>query len=115
MKMIAVVLGVLGGVVGLGSAISAFVMVGTDPAYSARLWVGWLALLLALVAGGAAPLIYTRPVAASLTMVITGFAGFVCINFFYINTFYGLAVPLWIIGAVLGFISARKVRSVRSN
>ena len=107
MKMIAIVLGVLGGIIGLGSAISAFVMVGADPAYSARLWVGWLALLLAVVAGGAALLIHTRPVAASLTMLIAGCAGFVCINFFYINTFYGLAVPLWIIGAALALIRDR--------
>jgi hypothetical protein len=48
MKMIAIVLGVPGGIIGLGSAISAFVMVGADPAYSVRLWVGWLALLLAV-------------------------------------------------------------------
>ncbi len=115
MKIFAIVLGVLGSVIGLGSAISALIMVWADPAYSDRLWVGWLALLLAVVAGGSALLIYTRPVVASLTMLITGFAGFVCINFFYINTFYGLAVPLWIIGAALALISARKVRSVRSN
>ncbi len=113
MKMIAIVLGVLGGIIGLGSAISAFVMVGADPAYSARLWLGWLALLLAVVSGGAALLIYTRPVAASLTMLIAGCAGFVCINFFYINTFYGLAVPLWIIGAALALIRARTAVPVK--
>ena len=113
MKMIAIVLGVLGGIIGLGSAISAFVMVGADPAYSVRLWLGWLALLLAVVAGGAALSIHTRPVAASLAMLIAGFAGFVCINIFYINTFYGLAVPLWIIGAALALIGARTVAALR--
>lgn len=113
MKMIAIVLGVLGGIIGLGSAISAFVMVGADPAYSARLWVGWLALLLSIMAGGAALLIHTRPVAASLTMLIAGFAGFVCINFFYINTLYGLAVPLWMIAAALALISSRTVAALR--
>ena len=115
MKMIAIALGVLGGIIGLGSAISAFIMVGADPMYSARLWVGWLALLLAVVAAGSALLIQSHPVAASITMVITGFSGFVCINLFYINTFYGLAVPLWIIGAALALISAWKSRSMGSN
>lgn len=113
MRMIAIVLGVLGGIIGLVSAISAFVAVGADPAYSARLWAGWLALLLAVLAGVAAVFITTRPAAVGLTMLIGGFAGFVCINLFYINTFYGLAVPLWIVAAALALISARTAVSLR--
>ncbi len=111
--MIAIVLGVLGGIIGLVSAISAFVAVGADPAYSAQLWAGWLALLLAVLAGGAAVFITTRPATVGLMMSIGGFAGFVCINFFYINTFYGLAVPLWIVAAALALISARTAVSLR--
>ncbi len=113
MRMIAIVVGVLGGIIGLVSAISAFVAVGADPAYSVRLWAGWLALLLAVLAGVAALFMTTRPAAAGLTMLIGGFAGFVCINLFYINTFYGLAVPLWIVAAALALISARTAVSLR--
>ncbi len=113
MRMIAIVVGVLGGIIGLVSAISAFVAVGADPAYSARLWAGWLALLLAVLAGGAAVFITTRPATVGLMMSIGGFAGFVCINFFYINTFYGLAAPFWIVSAALALISARTAVSLR--
>lgn len=107
MRIIAIVLGALGGVVGLVSAITAFVAVGGEAAYSARLWAGWVALLLALVATVAALLISNRPTVASLTMLISGILGFVCINLFYINTFYVVAVPLWIVATALALISAR--------
>jgi hypothetical protein len=36
-----------------------------------------------------------------------GVIGFVSINLFYINILYGLAIPLWLIGAVLVLIAAR--------
>lgn len=107
MRIIAIVLGALGGIVGLVSAITAFVAVGGEAAYSARLWAGWAALLLALVATVAALLISNRPTVASLTMLISGIIGFVCINLFYINTFYVVAVPLWIVATALALISAR--------
>lgn len=107
MRIIAIVLGALGGIVGLVSAITAFVAVGGEAAYSARLWAGWAALLLALVATVAALLISNRPTVASLTMLISGILGFVCINLFYINTFYVVAVPLWIVATALALISAR--------
>lgn len=109
MKRMGIILGVLGSIIGVVSAISAFVAVGGDAAYSARLWAGWAALVLAVLAGAAAPLMSTRPVAAGLIMLVSGFAGFVCINLFYINTFYGLALPLWIAGAVLIIISSRRI------
>ena len=107
MKIIALVLGVLGGIIGLVSTIAAFVAVGSEAAYSTRLWSGWAALLLALLATAAALFLTTRPTRANLTMLISGIVGFVCINLFYINTFYGLAIPLWIAGAVVAFISTR--------
>jgi len=113
MRITAIVLGVLGGNTGLVSSISAFVAVGADPAYSTRLWAGWLALLLAALAGVAALFMTVRPIAASLTMLIGGLVGLVCINLFYINTFYGLAVPLWIIATALALSSARTAVSVR--
>jgi hypothetical protein len=101
MKIITLVLGVLGGIIGLLSAVAAFVAVGGEAAYSTRLWAGWAALLLALLATAAAFFVTTRPMRASLIMLISGIVGFVCINLFYINTFYGLAVPLWVVAAVV--------------
>src|SRR5579883_789021 len=107
MKILALVLGVAGGIIGLLSAVDAFIAVGSDPAYSYRLWAGWAALLLALVATVAAFFLLTRPTIAGIIMLICGIAGFVCMSLFYINTFYGLAVLLWIVGAAVAFISAR--------
>ena len=105
MRNIAIALGVLGALIGVFSAISSFVAVGSDPLYSSRLWAGGASLLLAIVAGGAALFMSRRPVAASLVMLGSGIVGFLCINLFYINTFYVLAVPLWILGAVVTLTS----------
>lgn len=107
MRIIAIVLGVLGSIVGIVSAISALVIVGTDPAYNGRLWAGWLALILAALAGIAAIFISRRPIAAGLTMLISGVLGFLSINLFYINSFYGLAVLPWLIGAALAVLVTR--------
>jgi hypothetical protein len=107
MRIFAIVLGVLGGIIGLVSAISAFVAVGADPAYSARIWAGWLALVLAALAGVAAIFITRRPFAAILTMLISGVLGFLSINLFYINTFYVLAIVPWLIAAALAVLTAR--------
>ena len=105
MRGSAIVLGMLASLLGVLSAISAFNTVGSDPAYSYRLWAGWTSLVLAILAGIAAIFIITRPRAASLTMLISGMLGFVCISLYYIETFYMLAVPLWFIGTVLAWIS----------
>jgi hypothetical protein len=115
MKIVAVVLGVLGGIIGLLSAVAALVTVGGEAVYSSRLWAGWAALLLALMAAAAALLLPARPGMASLIMLISGVAGFACINLFYINTFYALAVPLWLAGAVVALITARTAPSSQSE
>jgi hypothetical protein len=106
MRGIAVVLGMLASVVGVLCTVSALSAVGADPAYSARLWAGWASLVLAILAGIAAILITIRPRGASITMFIIGMLGFVCINLFFIDTFYVLAVQLWILSTILAWISA---------
>jgi hypothetical protein len=111
MRGIAIALGVLASLIGVLSAMSALSGVGADPAYSARLWAGWASLVLALLAGVAAILITIRPRAASLTMLISGVVGFVCINLFFIDTLYMLAIKLWFIGTILASISASKPAS----
>ena len=106
MRGIAIALGILASLIGVLSAISALSAVGGDPAYSARLWAGWASLVLALLAGVATVFMTTRPRAASLTMLISGMIGFVCINLFFIDTFYMLAIKLWFLGTILAWISA---------
>lgn len=101
MRNIAITLSILGAFIGIFSSISAFLAVGSDPLYNSRLWAGWASLLLAVVAGGAALFMSKRPIAASLTMLGSGLIAFLCINLFYINTFYILAVPFWLLGATL--------------
>jgi uncharacterized membrane protein HdeD (DUF308 family) len=105
MRVIAIALGLLASLIGVFSTISAFSIVGSDPAYSARLWAGWASLVLAILAGVAAIFMTIRPRAASLIMLFSGILGFVCISLYYIDTFSMLAVPLWFIGTVLALIS----------
>lgn len=106
MRGIAIALGILASLIAVLSAISALNAVGGDPAYSARLWAGWASLALGILAGVAAVLMTTRPRAASLTMLISGILGFICIYLYYIDTFYMVAVKLWFLGAILALISA---------
>ncbi len=117
MRGIAIILGMLASVIGVLSTISALSTVGADPAYGARLWAGWTSLVLAILAGVAAILITTRPRAASLTMLISGILGFVCINLFFIDTFYILAIQLWLISTILACISAgtRGIEDIRAE
>lgn len=120
MKRITVVFSIAGSMIGILSAVYAIDIVGADPAYSERLWAGWLALLLAGVTGLASLVIILPPDTSSLplaigsVMMIGGIAGFICINLFYINTLYGLAVPLWIAGAVLAFRDARVAQAAQA-
>ena len=122
MKRLTVVFSIAGSMIGILSAVYAIDIVGADPAYSERLWAGWLALLLAGLVGvtGLVSLVIILPPGASSLplaigsiMMIGGIAGFICINLFYINTLYGLAVPLWIAGAVLAFRDARVAQAAR--
>lgn len=106
MRIGAIVLGIVGGIVGIYSAISAFSAVGSDPAYGSRLWAGWGALILAALAAVVALFISSRPVAAAIAMLVIGLLGFLSINLFYINTFYIVAVLLWLCAAGLSIIPA---------
>lgn len=90
-----------GGLVAAGSAIQALMTVGG--AYQSRMGFGWAAFLLGL-ATAAVPLTLTRrPRLAASVMMLAGVAGSVAINLFFINTFYVLALPVWIVGALAAF------------
>jgi hypothetical protein len=82
-------------------AISAFVMVGGDIAYSSRHWAGWVAFGAALLTGAAAFLIFARPVAAGIIILVLTLIGVLSMNLFYINTLYLLAVPFWFVCCIL--------------
>jgi hypothetical protein len=100
--MIAIILGLVGSVLGFWSALFAFLAVGTDPLYRDRLWAGWLALLLPVLAFLATLWLRMRPIPASLLILLSGLGGFVCINLFFINTFYALAIPFWVLAVAVG-------------
>jgi uncharacterized membrane protein HdeD (DUF308 family) len=75
MRGIAIALGMLASVIGVLSAISAFSTVGSDPAYSDRLWVGWASLVLAILAGVATIFMILQREAKSLSHYALSFAG----------------------------------------
>jgi hypothetical protein len=73
--------------------------------------VGWLTLALSALAGAAAILITRHPVTASIIMFLSGLLGFLCISLFYINTWYVLALPVWLIALIIGVSSQIFARS----
>ena len=97
----ALVLGVLGGVVGSASALAALRELAADPIYGARAGFGWAALALALVATAGGVLAPARPKLAGALLVGGSTLGFVAINLFSINTFYFVAPPACWLGAAL--------------
>ena len=93
--------GALGGLIGVVNAGTALLTVGGTEPYSARAGFGWAALVLAVVAAGGGLLALRRPRAGAALMLLSGLAGAVAINLFFINTFYVLALACWLPGAVL--------------
>jgi len=99
------VFGLLGGVVAAPSAVQALLLVGRDPAYAPRAGLGWAALALALVASLAAVAMRGHPRLLALVTILAALGGGVAINLFYINTFYVVALPLWLVGAAVAAFS----------
>ncbi|MGH2504213.1 MAG: hypothetical protein ACRDID_17030 [Ktedonobacterales bacterium] len=104
-------LSLIGGGVAVASVVSGFLTIGGDPQYQGRLAFGVAALLLGAVAGIAGFLPGLRPAMAGALIVVAGVLGFAATLPWYINTYYFVALPLWIIGAELllvGGFSARR-------
>ncbi len=101
--LIAVLLGLLGGIVGVASAIAALVTVGGDRAYHARIGFGWLAMAAAIVATLGVLLVVRQTRGATALVLIASGMGTVAINLFSINTFYVAAVPCWWLGAAVAW------------
>ena len=89
----------LGGIVGVSSAGLAIAEVGGLQPYDTRVALGWTALALAAAATGVGLSIPGRAAASSIAMVFAGLVGALAISFFYVNTFYFVAVPLWLVAA----------------
>ena len=98
--------GALGGLIGVTNAGSALLAVGGVAPYSDRAGFGWAALVLAIVAAGGGLLALRQPRAGAALMILSGLAGAVAINLFFINTFYVLALACWLPGAILAFRQA---------
>ena len=91
----------LGGLVAVPSAVQALATVGSLPVYETRMGFGWLALALATVASVAPIALRDRPGLAATIVAVSGLAGSVAINLFWINTLYTVALPLWLIGTLV--------------
>jgi hypothetical protein len=89
-----------GGAVGVAAAGAALAIHGAVSPYSDRAVFGWAALAFALLAAGGGLLAQTHPLAAGALMVTGGLAGVVAISLFTVNSWYALALPLWLAGAV---------------
>ncbi len=91
----------LGSATGVLSVIQAFAAVGRDAEYSARAPMAIAALVLALAAGGGALVARRHLAGGAALMALAGLAGAVAINLYDINTVYDVAVPLWLVSALL--------------
>jgi hypothetical protein len=108
------VLGMIGGLMGVGSATHALLVVGADPIYSQRVSLGWLALALAGAAGGVGLLVPTHRVIMALGILINAVLGTAAMYAFWINTFYILAVPFWLaeaLGLAIGSHAESEIKS----
>lgn len=112
MAIAAVVLAVLGALIGGASAISALLTVGGEIPYQERLVIGWAALGLAVLTVPVALLSWRQPFLAAVLIFVMGLAGTVAINFFYINTFYVCAAPLWVAAAVAAAFAGGRKRNI---
>ena len=97
----ATALGILGGSVGMASALVTLADKGHAGAHAARAGLGWAAFLLAgvaLVGGALAP---TRPRAAVALLLAGSTAGSAAMAAFALDTWYFAALPLCWLGAAL--------------
>jgi hypothetical protein len=89
----------LGGVVGVSSAALAIATIGAAPPYESRVALGWSALALAFAATAVGVATPARQGGSSIAMTLAGCMGAVAMSFFYINTYYFAALPLWLVAA----------------
>ena len=106
MNRLGALVGVLGGIAAVVSVASGFMAIGADPLYEPRWGFGIAALLLGVVAGisGLIPRLHAG--AAAVLMFSAGVLGFLCTLVWYLNTWYVVALPLWLLGALVLLLGA---------
>jgi hypothetical protein len=102
-----VLFGLLGGLVGMASALTALVAVGDVAGAGERVGWGLAALVLATLAAAGATVAQARPRLACAALIAGSSLGMVAMSLFDINTFYVAAVPLCWIAAALALLGAR--------
>lgn len=103
--------GALGGAVAVISVANGFVAVGGDPRYEARAIFAIMALVLGIVAAVSGFIPRLHPAAASGLMLGAGILGFLATLPWYINSYYVVALPLWLVGAVALIAGGRAPKS----
>jgi hypothetical protein len=104
---IAPIVSAAGGVVGIVSVVSGLAGEGGTAPYAERFAFAGLALVLAAAAGAAPGWRRLSARAAGLIVFPAGLIGFLATQLWFINTYYVLALPLWLIASV-ALVSARR-------
>lgn len=106
MTRLGALIGLLGGIAAVVSVASGYAAIGADPLYEPRWGFGAAALLLGIIAGlsGLIPRLHAG--AAGGIMFVAGVLGFLCTLVWYLNTWYVVALPLWLLGALLLLLGA---------
>ena len=107
MRWAAVVLGVVGGVIGTAAAFMALGAASSGPAPPQREWLGMVGLGCALLTGLAALAARRSPRLAAPVMMAAGILGCAAMNLFYAETSYLVALPFWLFGGVFAHLAPR--------
>ncbi|HKS70063.1 MAG TPA: hypothetical protein VJQ45_06565 [Ktedonobacterales bacterium] len=110
MTRLGALIGLLGGIAAVVSVVMGYNAIGADPLYEPRWGFGAAALVLGVVAGlsGLFPRLHAG--AAAVVMFVAGVLGFLCTLVWYLNTWYVVALPLWLLGALLLLLGALSER-----
>lgn len=108
MKIAALILGIIGGIAGLIGSVMAMMLGGLGSAMGGEgattvTNLGWVALLLSIVAIVGGSMALAKPKVAGIMMLVCGIGGFISISLGYI-----VAGPLIIVGGVLALAGSRK-------
>lgn len=96
-----------GALIGVGNVIGGLIGEGGTAPYSSRLSFAATALVLALVAGGAPWWPRLSAHTAGFVVITAGLAGFAATLLWFINTFYFVAVPIWLAASFILLIRPR--------
>ena len=105
MKLAGLIIGIFGSVAGFIAALIGLLVGGIDAAIGGGTelaWLGFVALIVSIVALIGAALAIAKPRFSAITMLVCGVAGFVCISAFWIPA--GLLLG---IGALLTFLGRK--------